>query len=118
MMPAASTTEIEPTPVSPAFAELRLGIQSEADAPEPPTRWLCNESCRSDASPAAKVLRMYSARTTARSPARLRASLMVCARHSQRSTARIAPRMTKTPRVSPATPDFRTSERLELEIGE
>src|SRR6185295_16012165 len=117
MMPAASTTEIEPTPASPALAELRLGIHDAAGAVGPPTRWLCSDSCRSEASPAMNVPRMYSARMTATSPARLRASLSACDRHVHRSAVRIAPSVSSTASVSPPTTGLRTSDRLELEVG-
>ena len=62
MTPLASVTEMEPAPVSPARADARLGPQSASGASGPPMRWLCTESCRSEASAAVKAPRTYSAR--------------------------------------------------------
>src|SRR4051812_46888077 len=121
MTPCASVTEIDPTPVSPARAEARLGAQSASGAPGPPTRRLCSDSWRSEASPAVNVPRTYSETIEARLSARLPADRRTSARREVRSAVRSAPSVRITPVVNAAIAVFprdAIGRRLRGELGE
>src|SRR3954452_19585842 len=102
MMPVASVTVNEPTPASPARADVSSGSHSPSGAAAPPMRPLWSTSWRSDASPAANEPRRYSETMNDRLPARDSAAASVWLRHHHRSTTRRAAKVSSAAVVSVA----------------